>query len=100
MTRHQFWLLNGVSALLIILLLAHSSLSRQNARLGAQINTERAYINNARQLQPFLENLARRINAAGESDIQLRALLTKYDIKVNPPPDAKAAEAPQKPSKK
>src|SRR5688572_29198447 len=85
MSRLEFWLLNGASAVLIALLLAHLFLSRANNQLGGQLNSQRGYINNARQLQPVLENLVRRIAAAGESDPKLKALLAKYDIKLNLP---------------
>jgi hypothetical protein len=85
MTRTQFWLLNIVSAVLIVFLVAHVVISRSNSKASQQLNTQRGYINNARQIQPGLENLVRRINAAGQNDIQLKALLSKYDIKMNPP---------------
>lgn len=96
MTRSQFWLLNAVSALLILSLFAHLYLSRANNRLGGELNAQRAYINNARQLQPVLENLIRRIAAAGEKDVKLKTLLTKYDIKISLPPDTQPPIAPQK----
>jgi hypothetical protein len=85
MTRTQFWLLNIVSAVLIVFLVAHVVISRSNNKAAQQLNTQRGYINNARQIQPGVENLVRRINAAGQNDIQLKALLSKYDIKMNPP---------------
>ena len=83
MTRTQFWLLNAVSAVLIVILVAHVTLSRSNNKAAQQLTTQRNYINTARQVQPALENLVRRINAAGQNDVQLKALLAKYDIKVN-----------------
>lgn len=96
MTRTQFWLLNVVSAVLIVVLAAHVVLSRSNAKAAQQLNTQRAYINNARQLQPALENLVRRINVAGQNDVQLKALLAKYDIKVNVPnPDTNSVANPK-----
>ena len=60
MTRIQWLALNAVSGILIILLLIHLSLSRSNTKTAAQLNTARAYVNNARQVQPALENLVRR----------------------------------------
>lgn len=85
MTRTQFWLLNIVSAVLICLLGAHIVLSRSNNKAAQQLNAQRAQINSARQVQPALENLIRRIGAASQNDLQLKALLAKYDIKVNLP---------------
>jgi hypothetical protein len=85
MTRTQFWLLNVISAVLILVLAAHVALSRSNNKAAQQLNTQRGYINNARQIQPGLEALVRRISAAGQNDVQLKALLAKYDIKVNIP---------------
>ena len=95
MTRTQFWLLNVVSAVLIVILVAHVVLSRSNNKAAQQLNTQRTYINNARQLQPALENLVRRISAAGQNDLQLKALLAKYDIKVNVPPDTNSVANPK-----
>jgi hypothetical protein len=85
MTRTQFWLLNVISAVLILILVAHVVLSRSNNKAAQQLTAQRTYINNARQVQPALENLVRRINAAGQNDVQIKALLAKYDIKVNVP---------------
>ena len=102
MNRIQWLALCTVSAVLIVLLLAHLSLSRSNTKAAAQLNATRTYINNARQVQPALENLVRRINSGGQSDFQLKALLTKYDIKVNIAPEkteAKPVANTQKPTK-
>ncbi len=96
MTRTQFWLLNVVSAVLILLLAAHVAVSRANNKAAQQLNSQRAYINNARQIQPALENLVRRINAGGQNDLQLKSLLAKYDIKVNlPNPDTNSVANPK-----
>src|SRR4051794_12095837 len=100
MTRTQFWLLNTVSAVVVLLMLAHVTVSRANSKAAQQLNVERAYINNARQLQPALENLVRRINVAGQNDLQLKALLPKYDIKLNASGDPKPAETNSAPSLK
>jgi hypothetical protein len=96
MTRTQFWLLNAVSAVLILFLVAHVVVSRSNNKAAQQLNTQRAYINNARQVQPALETLIRRIGAAGQNDLQLKALLANYDIKVNIPSAETNSVAPQK----
>ena len=93
MTKTQFWLLNIVSGVLIALLFAHYFASRANSRLAAQLNKERAYIKNADQLQPVLENLVRRIAAAGQNDTKLRSLLTKYDIRFSSGPDMRPSES-------
>jgi hypothetical protein len=95
MTRTQFWLLSAVSAVLIVVLFGHVYALRVNNKLVNQLNSERAYIANAQRLQPALQNLVRRIDAAGQNDIQLKSLLTKYDIKVNR--DAATADGAQKP---
>ncbi len=93
MTRKQFLLLNGVTAILVLLMLTHLVLSRANNKAATELNTERNYVSNARQLQPAMENLVRRINASGQNDIQLKALLSKYDIKVNGPTDLKSTDS-------
>ena len=100
MTKNQFWLLNIVSAVLIVVLFAHLFFSRANNNLGATLNSQRAYINNARQLQPVLENMAQRIATAGENDPRLKALLTKYDIRITLPPATKAEQTPLPPATK
>jgi hypothetical protein len=93
MTKNQFWVLNGTSILLAGLLLAHFYFSRSNNELGRQLNADRTAVNNGRQLQPILENMARRIAAAGETDMKLKVLLTKYDIKVHAPSSPTRTEA-------
>ena len=96
MTRTQFWLLNAVSAVLIVILVAHVTISRSNNNAAQQLTAQRTYVNNARQIQPALESLVRRINAAGQNDVQLKALLAKYDIKVNVPnPDTNSVANPK-----
>ena len=96
MTRTQFLLLNAISVVLILVLVAHVAISRSNNKAAQQLNTQRAYINNARQAQPAVENLVRRIGLAGQNDVQLKALLAKYDIKVNIPSAETNSTAHQK----
>ena len=92
MTKNDFWILNLVSGLLVLLLFGHYFLSRTNNQLGAQLNQERISVNNGRQLQPILENMARRIAGAGETNVGLKVLLTKYDIRITPD-EAKPVES-------
>ena len=100
MTRQQFWVLSVVSALLIVALFGHVYILRHNSKLMNQLNSERAYIANAQRLQPALQNLVRRIDAGAQTDIQLKALLTKYDIKVNREPQAAATGTSTGPAQK
>lgn len=94
MSKIQFWILNGISAVLILLLFTHWSLSRANNRLAAELNVQRALINNARQIQPVLENLVQRIAVSAEKDPKHRALLTKYDIRLNTQEIPKVTKVP------
>jgi len=89
MTKLQFWILSVTSAILVALLLAHLFLARSNNKLGAQLNAQRTYIAQARQIEPVLDQLAKRIAKGTEADPRLQALLAKHGVNVTLPPEAK-----------
>ena len=82
MSRLQFWTLNLISAILVLLLATHFLMSRLNDRLADEVNLRRAYINNANQVSAVLDRIAQRIALGSESDPRLRDLLIKYGLTV------------------
>ena len=83
MNRHQFWALNLASLILAALLLGHYGFARRNSRLGEALAREQAYINNARQLETVLDQLAKRIAKSSDIDPKLKIVLLKYGMNVS-----------------
>ena len=69
MTRIQYLVANATAALLVILLFTHFFMSRASSRLGAQLNAQRNFIGNARQLQPILERIIQRTSQGAAVEI-------------------------------
>ena len=84
MNRRQFWALNLATFVLAALLLGHFFFLRYNGRRSEALASEQAAINHARQLEPILGRLARRIAKGSETEPKLKRILTKYGITVLP----------------
>ncbi len=82
MNRLQFWILNIAGVVLVVLLLAHFALARWNGRLRNELARDQAFINNARQVEPVLDQMAKRIAKGSETDPRLRDILVKYGLSV------------------
>ena len=82
MNKCQFWILNLASLILSTMLLAHFFFVRHNNQLGGALNREQAYINNARQLETVLDQLARRIAKGSDTEPKLKNILIKYGMTV------------------
>lgn len=94
MTRNQFLLLNIISFMLVIVLIAQFFLSRDNAISTGALNNQQAVISNARQLETVLDQLAKRIARDSETNAALRDLLVKYDMRVTLEVDGKQKNYP------
>lgn len=94
MNKLQFWALNVVSLVLAALLLGHFFFVRANNRLGQALDRDRAAINNARQLEGVLDQLAKRIAKGSDTDPTLKNILVKYGLNVTLEVDGKKKTYP------
>ena len=94
MNKLQFWALNVGSLVLAALLLGHFFFVRANNRLGQALDRDRNVINNARQLEPVLDQLAKRIAKGSDADPKLKNILVKYGLNVTLEVDGKKKTYP------
>jgi hypothetical protein len=94
MNRFQSWMLNSAGLLLAVLLLGHFFFARHLNQLGEALGRDRALINNARQLEPVLDNLAKRIARGSDTDPKLRNILIKFGMNVTLDVDGKKKNYP------
>ncbi len=94
MNKSQFWILNLASLVLAALLLGHFFFQRHNNRLGDALNRERAYINQAAQLEAVLDQLGKRIAKGSDTDPKLKNILVKYGMTVTLETDGKKKTYP------
>jgi hypothetical protein len=97
MNRLQFFVLTGLSSLVVLLLIGHILLGRQTGFEQNRLAAAQQAINRGQSLQGNLQRLAGRIYNDGKTDPALRDLLVREQIKVNPGPEAPApapAESP------
>ena len=94
MSKLQFWTLNIASLILAAVLMGHFFFVRHNNQLGASLTREQAYINNARQLETVLDQLAKRIAKGSDTDPKLKNILVKYGMTVTLETDGKKKTYP------
>lgn len=94
MTKNQFWIFNFVCFVLVVVLAAQFLVSRSNAKLNDEVNRQQTVINNARQLENVLDQLAKRIARDSDTNAALRDLLVKYDMRVTLEVDGKQKNYP------
>jgi hypothetical protein len=94
MTKNQYWVLNVVSFVLVTLMTVQFFVNRSNAQLNDSINQQQAVINHGRQLEPILDQLAKRIARDSETNAALRELLVKHDLRVTLEVDGKPKNYP------
>ncbi|MEO5802754.1 MAG: hypothetical protein ABIR24_04430 [Verrucomicrobiota bacterium] len=82
MTKTQLWIFNVVCLILIALLITQFFISRSNTKLTNEMNKQQAVIKNAQQLEPVLDQLAKRIARDSDTNAAFRNLLVKYDLRV------------------
>jgi hypothetical protein len=94
MNKLKFWALNVVSLVLAALLLGHFFFVRANNRLGQALGRDGAAIDNARQLEGVLDQLAKRIAKGSDTDPKLKKILVKYGLNVTLEVDGKKKTYP------
>jgi hypothetical protein len=94
MSRLRFWILNLTSLLLVGLLWGSFFLNRHNERMRVDIGALESKVQQSRQLEPILDQLAKRVARGSETDPDLRALLTKYGMQVTLEVDGKQKTYP------
>ena len=96
--RHQFWVLTGVGALVLALVLANMVLFQGNAGLQAQVNERQLYVQQSLQLEGLYREMVKALAelSAQNHDEHLKALLAAQGINftVNPGTPGAAANAP------
>ncbi len=94
MNKLQFWTLNTAGLLLVTLLIGHFFFARHVNGLGEALGRDRALINSAQQLEPVLDNLAKRIAKGSDTDPTLKNILIKYGMNVTLEVDGKKKNYP------
>jgi hypothetical protein len=84
MNRIQFFLLTGLSSLVVLLLVAHIFLARQTSIGQGRLNQAQQVLNQAQQIQNNLKQLAMRIGQDSQKDPNLKEVLTRQKITYNP----------------
>ena len=82
MNKTDFSILMFLSLLFAGLVGLNLWLMSSNGRLNMQLAQEQQSINQARQLEPVLDNLAKRIAKGSDSDPRLREVLKKNQLQV------------------
>ncbi len=94
MTRIQFWILSSVAILLVAVLWTHFIVVTRNGNLNNEIAQRQQVINQARQLEPVLDSLAKRIAKGSDTDPKLKNILAKHGMKVTLDVDGKKKNYP------
>ena len=82
MNKKDYSVLLLMSVLIALLVAANLGLGYSNGNLSNELNQQQMIINNARQMEPVLDNLAKRIAKGSEKDTRLREILKKNDLQV------------------
>ena len=86
MKNYEFWILNGLSGLVVVLLTTHVFVMRAASSQQQQLVLAQQFVNQGQQAQSFVQQLAVRINTEsqkGGGNQALKDLLTREQIKVN-----------------
>ena len=82
MNKKDFSVLLLMSVLIALLAAANLALNYSNTQLNNTVAQQQNMINGARQMEPVLDNLAKRIARGSENDPRLRDILKKNDLQV------------------
>lgn len=94
MTKEQFRVLSFISVLLVSLLITQFVLNIGNAKLANEVSKQQLLVNRSRQLEPVLDQLAKRLAQDSESNPAFRNLLVKYELRVTSDTNGKQKKYP------
>jgi hypothetical protein len=94
MTKAQFWVLNLICLVLIVLLVAQFVINQNNLKLNKEVASHRKTVSNAQKLQQVLDQLTRRIAVDSKTNATMRNLLVKHDLHVTLEEDGKQVNYP------
>jgi hypothetical protein len=99
MNRIQFFVLTGMSSLVVLLLIGHIFLTRQNNFEQNRLAAAQQAINQGQAFQANLKQLAVRIyqDSQKTQDQGLKDLLTRQQITYNPAPEGTNGAEPSVP---
>ncbi|GAB4240280.1 MAG: hypothetical protein OHK005_02340 [Candidatus Methylacidiphilales bacterium] len=83
MKAWQFWTLNGMSAVLVLLVIVQFFLSQDLVRLQQRVLGEQREVQQAQASEQVLRALALRVAQVSEKEPDLNNLLLKYNVRVN-----------------
>jgi hypothetical protein len=92
MTRIR--LLNVVCVLLGLMLLANFTLDQVNQRIAQTVTQYQTYINQARQSESVLDQLAKRVARGSDTSPDLRGVLERRQLKVTLEVDGQTKQYP------
>lgn len=94
MNKIQFYILNLVSGVLVLLFIGNLWLGYKTQALGVEVLQTQAAISNARRAEQFLTQISMRIARDSDKDPALRDLLIKHKLKVSMEVDGKKRDYP------
>lgn len=83
MKAWQFWTLNGMSAVLVLLVIVQFFLSQDLVRLQQRVFGEQREVQQAQASEQVLRALALRVAQVSEKEPDLNNLLLKHNVRVN-----------------
>lgn len=94
MNRTQFWVLNGASALAVILLLTHIFFLFSTANAQTKLAYAQQFVQAGENWDHQVRELAVSIYQLGQTDPALKDILVKEGITINPNSNGSSAPAP------
>ena len=83
MSKKEFQIVTAMTLVMGLLLAVQFFMAQSNQRLARELARSQEVINQARQYEPKLREIAVRVAQLSEKDPALRELLVKYELKVN-----------------
>ncbi len=83
MRAWQFWTLNALSGVLVLLVIIQFFLSQDVGRLQQAVLSEQREVQQAQASEQVLRALALRVAQLAEKEPDLNNLLVKYNLRVN-----------------
>lgn len=84
MTRTQFWVLNALAGVVVVLLGLKVALALDIGRRQVQLAQAQAVLAQAQRAEPVMKELALRIAQAAQREPQLADLLKQHGVRLSP----------------